>query len=459
MITPHLRAAVVPSCNPCGTWRGPLALILMAIALIAAPMRAQTPAAPSAATGLSMDDLKELVGPIALYPDVLLANVLAASVFPDDIVAAQAMRNAGKDPAKDGDAAWDDSVRFVASFPDVLSMMAQYDEWTSALGQAYLVQPKDVLEVIQELRTIAWDNGALQTNEQQVVVREAQTIVIEPANPQVVFVPVYTPSVVFVRQPVAPVVIGFGVGVAVGAIWGGSTVHCNWRGGCVAWGPGWWSRSRTNVNVNVNRNVNRNININNRNINVGGGGGWSGGSIPSRRPGADGSPWRPDSSRIPSGGASGGRRPSLDDFRGISGGGAGSGRIPGRGQSPGSGGAAGGRPQLPSQPPSLNRPGGTARPTPPQARPAERPSRPSTPPSTQRPSRPSAPSNVQRPSRPSAPANVGGPSRPTGGSGGRAPAVSAPSAPSRGSAFQPGAGGGSLPSGGAGGRIGGARGR
>jgi hypothetical protein len=339
-----------------------LAIFLFAAFLLlvtesgAAPAPQGVPAAPQPAQAFSSDELEELVGPIALYPDILLANVLAASVFPADLVAAQEMKRRGGDPVEQGDDRWDDSVRFVASFPDVLTMMAEYTEWTAALGEAYLVQPGDMLDSIQSLRTMAWDNGALRTNEQQIVVQEGPTIIIEPATPQRIYVPVYQPSVVFVRQPVAPIVIGFGVGVAVGAIWS-SSVHCSWGGRCVAWGPGWWGR--TNVNVNVNRNVNRNINIsggNRTNINV-----------PGRRPGMDGSAWRPDSSR-PSVSRPGG--PRVPDRN----------RVPGAGGSGGpsrgpSGGPSGGtvRPSLPSERPPMNRPGGgsaggTARPTPPVAR-------------------------------------------------------------------------------------------
>ena len=107
-------------------WVGVLAATLAVVAAghLSRPAAAQTPAPPSKGEGLSKDDLKELVGPIALYPDVLLANTLAASVFPNDIVAAEAMRNRGEDPAADGPDTWDGSVRFVAGFPDVLSMMA-----------------------------------------------------------------------------------------------------------------------------------------------------------------------------------------------------------------------------------------------------------------------------------------------------------------------------------------------
>jgi len=423
-----------------GALRTLAALLSLTLSLIAAPAAANplpqgVPAAPTPPKTFSAEDLEELVGPIALYPDVLLANVLAASVFPDDLVAAQAMKQRGGDPVENGDERWDDSVRFVASFPDVLSMLAAYPDWTAALGEAYLVQPGDTLDAIQSLRAIAWDNGALRTNQQQVVVQEGPTIVIEPASPQRIYVPVYQPSVVFVRQPVAPVVIGFGVGIAVGAIWS-NNVHCNWGGRCVSWGPGWWGR--TNVNVNVNRNVNRNVNIgggNNTNINV-----------PGRRPGTDGSAWRPDSSRPSVGRPGGPRVPDRNRIPGGGGVGGGSG-----GGSGWSGGAS--RPQLPSQRPSIDRPGGTARPSAPVARPpSQLPSRPGGGSSVQRPGGGNRPGggSVSRPSGPSRPtggaaSRPSGVSRPSGGaasrpSGGAAARPTAPAAP-RSSGFRPSGGG------------------
>lgn len=452
-----------PASHSCFRHGGFLATIVLALLAVNGAVRpafadaAQAlPASPASATDrLSHDELEELLGPIALYPDSLLANVLAASVFPDDIAAAQAMRRRGGDPVANGDSGWDPSVGMVATFPDVLSMMADYAEWTTAVGRAYLIQAGDVMDVIQSLRAIAWDNGALQTTTQQVVVREGPTIIIEPADPQVIFVPVYSPQVVFVRNPVSPVAVGvisFGVGVAVGSIWS-SNVHCNWGGRCVSWGPGWWGR-RNNVNINVNNNNNTNVNINR----------------PGGRPGAGGSPWRPNPDRNSSGqitrpGGGGGNRVPGDRIPGGRpgiGGGVGGGGTPtppiarpdGRPSNRPSGGAV----SLPSRPPGgtggINRPtGGTARPSPPQTRPPNRPQAPNAPPSISRPGG----GSTTRPAPGFSPPNRGVP-------------AARPAAPSRPSGYRPGGGGGggrpvpARPAGGAGAgagsaRPGGARGR
>ncbi|MFO0872477.1 MAG: DUF3300 domain-containing protein [Phycisphaerales bacterium] len=472
---------------------------------------ADPPNPADSTAGLSQEDLEELVAPIALYPDMLLANVLAASVFPADVIAARTMRASGGDPVAKGDDAWDPSVRMVAAFPVVLDMMADYSEWTTALGEAYLVQAGDVMDAIQSLRAVAWDNGALQTTPQQVIVKEGPTIIIEPADPQIIFVPRYTPSVVFVRNPPTPLaagVVGFGVGVAVGVIWS-NNVNCNWSGRCVAWGPGWWGRpNRVNVNVNVNNNNNTNINVNR----------------PGGRPGAGGSPWRPPPNRVPGGGISrpdggastpgggisrpgggssapggGISRPGGGTWRpgggastpggGISRPGGGAGAGGGSSIGGGSGGASGIGGGRPSTPPSINRPGGggsgdglnvpsrrpggttggltggTARPNPPQARPSPPQAQPSPPQArpggTARPQPPSGgQSSIARPES-GRPAARPAPqiSRPAGGAAAR------PAAPPRQSAFQPGsAGSGRAPAarpagGGAGGGASGGAGR
>lgn len=386
--------------------------IAISVAIVLPPSTSASPQA-SAARGvepLPVEDLKELLGPIALYPDTLLANVLAASVFPDDLVAAYAIARRGGDPAREPEPDWDPSIASVAAFPEVLRMLATSIEWTTAIGEAFLLQGQDVLDAVQSLRAIAWNNGALRSSDQLTVVREGTTIVIEPANPQVIYVPVYSPQVIFVRQPTVVPVITFGVGVAVGAIWW-SNVHCNWWGGCVAWGPGWWHRG--NVTINVDNSVtigggDRNINVNRP------------GTRPGTRPGDDGRPWRPDPDRRPRPE----QRPALEDFRGISRGDVpGATRIPGRepGARPDRGPIARpeARPARPSQP--------ATRPAPPRARPADRPAPqlPTTRPSVPRPNNVAPPPGAGRPAarpnaptaRPSAP-----PSRP----------------PSRSSGFQPG---------------------
>lgn len=273
---------------------------------------------------LSADELDELLGPIALYPDVLLSAVLAASVYPDQVAAAAVLvRNGSTGEQLEGQG-WEDPVVAVAKVPEVITLMGQYPEWTRALGSAFLIQSWDVMDSIQRLRGIAFENGALQTTPQQIITVEQQTqkIIIAPANPTVIFVPQYNPSVVFVRdnRSVATAgVIGFGAGVAVGAIiWGGSS---NWNGGFVSWGRGgWWgwnnnSNNRTNINVDNSRNTNININRpggNTNNVGIN--------RLPDRI-GNEGNRWTPDRNRPGVGGSATGpgsnniNRDRINDWR------------------------------------------------------------------------------------------------------------------------------------------------
>jgi len=301
---------------------------------------------------LTKEELDDLLAPIALYPDVLLSAVLAASIYPDQVAAAAAMVAGGATEAQIEATDWEDPVKAVANVPEVVAMMAQYPDWTRAIGSAFLLQAWDVMDSIQRLRSIAFDNGVLETSPQQVVTvqQETQKIVIMPANPTVIYVPQYNPSVVFIRDDRAVAragFIGFGAGIAVGAIiWGGS---CNWNGGFIGWGRGWgwggWGNTRVNnnINVNVNNNRNNNVNINRPGGRPGGGNNqWNGGSggRPSvdrpgiNRPGTGGSAASPDR---PGSGRPDINRPGID--------------RPG----------AGGRPEI-NRPgtdrPGINRPGG-----------------------------------------------------------------------------------------------------
>lgn len=241
-------------------------LELFGVLALSAP---QTPA--SAEDHFTEEELDDLLGPVALYPDVLLSAVLAASVYPDQVFSAAAFVAGGATPESIEAQSWEDPVKAVANVPEVIAMMNAYPEWTKAMGTAFLTQAWDVMASIQRLRKIARDNGVLETTAEHVVSvnQETQKIVIMPANPTVIFVPQYNPSVVFVRDNRAVARagwIGFGTGVVVGAIiWGGS---CNWNGGFIGWGRGWgwggWSNTRVNnnININVNNNNNSNININ-----------------------------------------------------------------------------------------------------------------------------------------------------------------------------------------------------
>src|SRR5271166_2320849 len=207
---------------------------------------------PPAQNLFSWAELEKLLAPIALYPDALLAQLLAASAYPVQIVEAQRWLDKNKAAVANNDFSWIDSrdwdpaVKALARFPDVITKMSDDLEWTTDLGDAEVNQPQDVADVIQELRAEAEKAGALKTTQQQTVssvfVDDGSYITIEPAEPDIVYVPSYEPADVY--QPVvavAPVVI-FGVGIVVGAPW---NRHCwNWRTGAIyppAWAgyPGW----------------------------------------------------------------------------------------------------------------------------------------------------------------------------------------------------------------------------
>lgn len=234
---------------------------------------ATTSQEPEAAK-LPADQLDSLVAPIALYPDPMLAQVLAASTYPLEIIQLQQWLAKHKD-LKDkalADAVakqpWDPSVQALAGLPEVVKRLGEDIQWTTDLGNAFLAQQTDVMDAVQRMRKKAEGAGNLKSNEQQKVetkvVESKQVIVIEQANPQVVYVPSYNPTVVY-GPPVYPyppiyypppgyyaagMAISFGVGVAMGAMWSGG-----WGYGC-GWG------GNNNVTINNNNNFNRNSNIN-----------------------------------------------------------------------------------------------------------------------------------------------------------------------------------------------------
>jgi hypothetical protein len=262
------------------------ALLALALLLLANQTRTQTaPAADTAAaqpTPFKPEELEQIVAPIALYPDTLLAQVFMASTYPLEIV--QAARWSKANPQVKGDAVaremekqvWDASVKSLVAFPDVLKMMDEKIDWTQKLGDAFLAQQKDVMAAVQRLRVKAKDTGNLKTTKEQVVKTEAapagapapQIIVIESSSPEVIYVPTYNPTVVYGAWPypayppyyyyppgyVAGAAFwSFSAGVIVGgAIWG----NCNWGGGDV------------DIDINRYNNFNRNEINHNRNTNV-----------------------------------------------------------------------------------------------------------------------------------------------------------------------------------------------
>lgn len=230
----------------------------------------------------SPDQLDNLLSPIALYPDPLLAQVMVAATFPDQIEeAARYVRAYGTNGIDDQN--WDVSVKSVAHYPTVLEMMADKLDWTTAIGQAYVNQSTDVSESIQRLRHLARNYGNLETSPQEEVVLHDDYIGIYPYQPALIYVPVYDPAIIYYRRPYWGPAISFGVGFAVGAWlnlgwgWGGPGVYyTGWRH--EGWYGGWVDRCRpsihiTNVyvnnrytNININRTViNRSVNVTNIN--------------------------------------------------------------------------------------------------------------------------------------------------------------------------------------------------
>lgn len=249
-----------------------LGLWLLAAALALGGMaRAQAAEPPP----LSSQEIDALVAPIALYPDGLLSQVLMASTYPLEIVSAA--RWAKAHPDAKGDAAlkkvenepWDVSVKSLVAFPNVLEMMNEKLDWTQKLGDAFLSQQKDVLESVQHMRRLAKDNGNLESNPQQVVKAEAQTIIIEPAQPQIIYVPAYNPTVVYGAWPYPAYPPYYYPGVAYwypgqalvrGFAWG-----VGFAAAGAIFGSANWGRGDVDINVNRATNIDRNYTRNNVN--------------------------------------------------------------------------------------------------------------------------------------------------------------------------------------------------
>src|SRR6516165_7666338 len=278
-------------------------------------------APPTTQATPTAEELYQLVAPIALFPDNLVAQVLAASTYPDQVTAAHTWLQQNSNLKGDhlmqavDKQQWDNSIKGLTQFPDVLNQMATNLSWTSALGDDYFNFPKDVMNAVQVMRQRAYDAGNLKSNQQQsvsvqnqapgsappsaqaaaapqttIVQPPAQTIIVQPAQPQVVYVPTYNPAVVYgapvavypgyVAPPstgalIATGLISFGVGMAVGAAMSNSC--CGW--GWNSWGCGWHNStvvynrnvyvSNSNTFVNRNNYYNRNVNnINRNNVNV-----------------------------------------------------------------------------------------------------------------------------------------------------------------------------------------------
>jgi len=257
-----------------------LQAVVLGLSLLTCPLMTAGANASAPPDRFSNAELDELLAPIALYPDPLLAQVVPAATFVDQLEDAQRVLGGSTDDNTIGNQNWDVSVKSVAHYPQILQMMVEKRDWTTALGQAYVNQSTDVGKSIQRLRAQARAAGNLVTTPQQQVIVSGQVIKIVPAQPQVIYVPEYNPEVVYVKsgpstgEVVAATAIAFGAGLAIGAWlnndwdWYGRGIYYHgWAGG------GWIGVNRTFVNVNRNIYVNnryRNVNVNravvNRNI-------------------------------------------------------------------------------------------------------------------------------------------------------------------------------------------------
>jgi len=165
---------------------------------------------------LSDAQLDQLLGPIALYPDPLIAQILPASTLPSQIVLADRYVSGGGDPGQIDQQPWDPSVQALARYPNVLQWMDENLDWTTELGQAFLNQQQDVMESIQRLRRSAYNLGNLQSTPQQQVIDDGSDIEIVPVDQQVVYVPVYQPDQVYYQTAYGVPFVTFGIGFPVG---------------------------------------------------------------------------------------------------------------------------------------------------------------------------------------------------------------------------------------------------
>jgi hypothetical protein len=244
-----------------------VAAIVLGNGLPAARAQETTSSDQPAAANLPPDQLDSLVAPIALYPDPLLSQTLVASTYPLEVIQLQQWLGQHKD-LKDqalADAVqkqdWDPSIQALAALPDVVKQLADNIKWTTDLGNALLAQEADVMAAVQRMRHKAQAAGNLKSTDQAKVetqtVEDKQVIVIESTNPEVVYVPSYNPSYVYGAgvYPYPPIayppyyagglLLSFGVGVAMGAFWGGG----------YGWNAGWGGN---NININNNNNFVRN---------------------------------------------------------------------------------------------------------------------------------------------------------------------------------------------------------
>jgi hypothetical protein len=240
-----------------------------------APPQGGPPSAPAPPyTQGTPEQLQQLVAPIALYPDSLVAQILAASTFPEQVVEADRWVQEHQDLKGDalGQAVdqqpWDASVKALTAFPSVLGNMDKNISWTSSLGDAYYNQQQDVMDAVQVMRQRAEKAGDLKSTPQQVVTGQGSTIVVQPANPEIVYVPAYDPWMaygdpimawpgwypypgIWYGGPYLSFGMGFGIGFFGGFGWGWNHWGFNWGGRFATYGGGrYYSRSNTFYNRN-----------------------------------------------------------------------------------------------------------------------------------------------------------------------------------------------------------------
>ena len=248
-------------------------LLTLCITFISACAFAQAPAGGGAPPPYTAAELDQLVAPIALYPDDLVALILPATTYPLEIVQADRFLDKRKtDKNLKINDAWQDSVKSLLNYPDVVKKMSTEIDWTADLGEAVAANQSGVMEAIQRFRRKVQSVGNLKSDDKQTVVVEKEVVQIVQANPEVIYVPQYNPSTVVVAggysgwgyypspypvyyypyAPGAAFASGLIWGAAIGAAWSNNHWGCNWGGG-----------------GNNNININRNTNISTGNINTG----------------------------------------------------------------------------------------------------------------------------------------------------------------------------------------------
>jgi len=244
----------------------PVAILLLASMIGPYDVMAQGGQNQGGGQAIRPEELDQMIAPIALYPDSLIAYVFMASTYPIEVVQADRFVKENKDLKGDKlmaaakDKTWDPSIKSLLPFPEVLAMMSDKLDWTTKLGNAFLAQQRDVMDSVQRLRKKAYEAGNLKSTKEQIVKVEKQTVIIQPSNPQVIYVPAYNPTVVYGvwAYPAYPpypyyppgyvagaAAFGFVAGVAVGS------------SGC-CWG-GWnWGNHEIDIDINNNYNFTKN---------------------------------------------------------------------------------------------------------------------------------------------------------------------------------------------------------